>query len=302
MASALEDSSASEQPRFGTVVMNDGSVMKIAVDVRSCDRSNPRRTVEASQAASLKALRDSVKAVLHTKQDDVTLNILMYVIYNEPVSIYRVAKAVPYYTSLTYKKANRLLRDGLIRQAPAGASKDHRCRRLFESTVKGLLVGWDLGYLDDSEIYRCLKSKWAIGDEEFSKLRHVFKLIPGIVSARDTAVLQDTFVLAAAATAYESCKPKSTAGTLLEQDEGKKYASRYVLGKALRRLPRGRTVAFSSDKYAISYELDKGRTYVYECALCDRKCSMAEVSPRSPKCDLLNRLLSSFSVQASPGS
>lgn len=243
-----------------------------------------------AQVTSLKALRSAVHAIFNAKYDDVSLNILGYVINNEPVSVYRVAKTVPYTFSLTYKKANRLMREGLVRQVSVGDVKDRRCRRLVESTVKGLLTSWNLGYMDDRELLESLRRKWGVGVDHFPKLDRVFKLLPTVASEKDTAVFQNLWVLAAAVAAYDESRPV--------QEDTAKYASKYALAKALKKVCRGKTVLFASDDYAISYEPEWGRTYIYNCALCDRDCAMMEVSPRTPKCDTLNDLLSSFSLRA----
>lgn len=301
MESASTGSQATEQRRFGSVAMNDGSVMKVALDDDGHPRVQSNRAIEPAQIASLKALRSSVKSILCTKQDDVALNILMYIISNEPVSVYRVAKTVPYNFSLTYKKANRLLREGLIRPIPAVDSKDRRCRRLFESTVKGLLTGWNLGYMDDRELLESLMKKWGIGSEGLSKLEYVFNSLPRIVSEKDTAILQDLPALAAAVADSADARPAPKRPRPGDVDaDGEKYASRYVLAHALKRVCRGSIVVFASAGYTISYEPEMGRTFIYDCTLCDRDCSMTEVSPRSPKCKALNDLLGSFSLQSSP--
>lgn len=300
-AMACAESPAVKEARFVTVTMSDGSVMKAAVDGDGCTQAQASKVGATPQIASMKALQSSVRSILGGKQDDVALNILMYVINNEPVSVYRVAKTVPYNFSLTYKKANKLLREGLVRQIPAADSKDHRCRRLFESTVKGLLTAWNQGYMEDREVYESLKKKWSIGAEDLSKLDHVFKLLPSMVSGGDTAIFQDLFLLAAAASDYENCRMGTKNGQPPEVDaEAKRYASRYVLAKALKKVSSGRMVVFASADYAISYEADLGKTFVYNCSLCDRCCCMTEVPPRSQKCDALEELLTSFSLRTDP--
>ena len=301
MASACERSAATEETRFVTVTMSDGSVMKAVVDEDGSVLARVRKASRAGQIAPLRTLRESIRSVLNTKQDDVALNVLMYVINNEPLSMYRVAKTVPYNFSLTYKKANRLLREGLIRHIPSD-SRDRRCRRLFESTVKGLLTAWNCGYMDDSEVYECLRKKWHVGIEELSKFENVFKLIPDAISDKDTAVLQDLSVLAAAVTAYENCRAGTRNGRPSAEEEGqaKAYASRYVLANAVKRVSPGRIVVFASDDYTISYEPDRGKTFVYSCALCDRGCLMTEVPTRTPKCGHLEGILASFSLSAGP--
>ena len=283
------------------MTMSDGSVMKAAVDEDGSIRASVQKATGARQIAPLKTLQGSVRSILSAKQDDVALNVLMYVINNEPLSMYRVAKTVPYNFSLTYKKANRLLREGLIRHIPSD-SRDRRCRRLFESTVKGLLTAWNCGYMDDSEVYECLRKKWHVGVEELSKFEGVFKLIPDVISDRDAAILQDLSLLAAAVTAHDSCRAGSRNGRPSVEDEAqaKRYASRYVLANAVKRVSPGRMVVFSSGDYTISYEPDRGKTFVYSCALCDRGCFMTEVPPRTPKCGTLEDILGSFSLSAGP--
>lgn len=301
MASICEQSPTAGQARFVTVTMSDGSVVKAVVDEDGCTQARPGKVAGAAQVPSLKTLLTSVRSIFKTKQDDSSLNILMYVINNEPVSIYRVAKTVPYNISLTYKKANKLLSEGLVRQVPVVDSKDHRCKRLFESTVKGLLTAWNLGYMEDRNVYESLMKKWKIGAEDLSKLGRVFKLLPSVISDKDTAVLQDLSVLTAAASAFESCRTGAADGQPSEGEaECKKYASRYVLANTLKKVSSGRIVVFASPDYAISYEVDLGKTFVYNCNLCDRRCCMTEVPPRSPKCDALEELLASFSLRASP--
>ena len=293
-------STSAEQARFVTLMMNDGSVMKVAVDEYGSSPARVRRADGAAQDASLKTLRESIRVMFRAKVDDVALNILVYVINNEPVSVYRVAKTVPYNFSLTYKKANRLLNEGLIRQVPANDPKDHRCKRLIESTVKGLLTSWNLGYLDDHEMLDSLTKKWGVGPDVLSKLDCVFKSLPGAVSDRDTAVFQDLSVLSTAVAVCNGPRPGQGAPHGEEEDKAEKYASRYVLARALGRVSPGCIAVFSTGDYTISYEPEWGRTFVYNCSLCSRSCSMIEVSPRSQKCKALAQVLSSYSVQASP--
>lgn len=299
MASALEGPAAAEQTRFITATMSDGTVMKVAVDGAGATPASLRKVQTAAQIPSLKTLRDSVGAILGSKHDDVALNVLMYVINNEPVSMYRVAKVVPYNSSLTYKKANKLLREGLLRQIPVNDPKDHRCRRLFESTVKGLLTGWNLGYMDDNELLGPLRRKWDIGIEELSKFDAVFRLMPSVATERDTAVFEDLSVLAGAVATHRGCE-SAMERSAERGPHVSRYPSRYVLAQALKKACQDRTVIFASREYSVSYEPEWGRTYIYNCSLCDRECSMTEVSPRSPKCRTLNRLLSPFSLHTTP--
>ena len=300
MASACDIPSAAGRQRFVIATMSDGTVMKVPV---SEEVLSPARggLEEAAQVTCLKTLRNAVRAIFNAKYDDVALNILGYVINNEPVSIYRVAKTVPYTFSLTYKKANRLIHEGLVRQVPAGEVKDRRCRRLVESTVKGLLTSWNLGYMDDRELLESLGRKWGVDAGHFPKLDRLFKVLPAVASEEDTAVFQDLWVLAAAVAAYEDNRLAQE--DALRPDEGPqdgRCASRYVLAQALKKVCKGSTVVFASEDYAISYEPGLGRTYIYSCALCDKGCAMTEVSPRFPKCEILNDLLTSFSLRAAP--
>lgn len=279
--------------------MSDGTLMKVPMnEVLSPAREGAE---EAAQITCLKALRNAVHVIFSAKYDDVALNILAYVINNEPVSIYRVAKTVPYTFSLTYKKANRLIHEGLVRPGPASEIKDRRCRRLVESTVKGLLTSWNLGYMDDRELLESLGRKWGVDADHFPKLDRFFRLLPAVASEKDTAVFQDLWVLAAAVAAYEGSRPARE--DVRRSDEGLQdggCASRYVLAQALKKVCKGNTVVFASEDYAISYEPEWGRTYIYSCALCDKGCAMTEVSPRFPKCEILNDLLTSFALRTTP--
>ena len=262
MASACDTPSAAGRQRFVIATMSDGTVMKVPVseEVLSSAKGGME---EATQVASLKTLRNAVHSIFNAKYDDVALNILGYVINNEPVSIYRVAKTVPYTFSLTYKKANKMIQEGLVRRVPASDAKDHRSRRLVESTVKGLLTSWNLGYMDDRELRESRGRKWGVDADRFPKLDRVFKLLPTVASERDTAVFQDLWVLAAAVAAYDESRPaREDARRSDEGPQTGRCASRYALAQALKRVCKGRTVVFASEDYAISYEPEWGRTYI----------------------------------------
>ncbi len=47
--------------------------------------------------------------------DDTTRELLAYIIYNEPITLYRISKNTRFAISTVYKKAKRMLQYGLIR-------------------------------------------------------------------------------------------------------------------------------------------------------------------------------------------
>ncbi|ADN51454.1 hypothetical protein Vdis_2085 [Vulcanisaeta distributa DSM 14429] len=222
--------------------------------------------------------------------DDTTRELLAYIIYNEPITLYRISKNTRFAISTVYKKAKRMLQYGLIR--PLNISDTNSERGIYVSTVKGLLVCLALNCVDDeSIIFSKLCQKWHLRSYCCQRIMKIISVLPALMSI-DSGIMRMID------------DPKTVMMMILEHRDQLKSLVRYdllndVINMAMhylisRLIIDGGIITKSSilignDKFVISIGLD-GNAYVYMCTLCGKSCIGMQFSVNYHDCVLLHEI------------
>ncbi|MCL4344035.1 MAG: hypothetical protein M1291_03655 [Thaumarchaeota archaeon] len=246
-----------------------------------------------------KEIKNSVHELVSIEFDKAMLDILAYVIVNEPASLYRATRESPYSISLVYKKAKKMVNLGLIRPVSGDVSSDKRSRHLYISTVRGLLVCMSFNCTDKKTFISRISSKWNLKTKsDLYKLLPVFRLLPYVITQNDVTVLEDPNLLMLNIIdnkQYEGLKPIGT----LSIKEAQKAAMRCLVGEVLSRTLGGdktiketticdaNSTVIAQKNGLLRFDPDKKSIFVYSCDMCDEGCCMVSIPVNDNSCKLL---------------
>lgn len=244
-------------------------------------------------------IKNSVHELTSIEFDKAMLDILAYVIINEPASLYRATRESPYSISLVYKKAKKMVNLGLIRPVSGDISSDKRSRHLYVSTVRGLLVCMSFNCADRKTFILRLSSKWNLKTKsDLYKLLPVFRLLPYVITQNDVTVLEDPNLLMLNiidSKQYDGLKPISASSI----KEAQKAAMRCLVGEALSRILGGdknikettfcntNGTVIGTKNGLVRFDPDKKSIFVYSCDMCDEGCCMVSIPVNDSNCKLL---------------
>lgn len=129
-------------------------------------------------ALMIQGLRHQLRDLLGIGLDEYSRLVLSRIIQREPVTLYRVTRETMLNFSTIYKKASRLLVNGLIRQ-----SQTKTRGNLYEATVKGYLVCLSAACLEDHVVLSKIKHRWGLGHFDQRALLHFLTTIVAVLRA-----------------------------------------------------------------------------------------------------------------------
>ncbi|MGC8607134.1 MAG: hypothetical protein ACP5GZ_09200 [Vulcanisaeta sp.] len=227
---------------------------------------------------------------LNMDVDDTMKELLTYIIYNEPITLYRVSKNTRFAISTVYKKARKMMQYGLIR--PLNGYGSNNEKYIYESTVKGLLTCLALNCIGDSSIILSkICRKWRLRNYCCQRIMKIMKALMIMLNLNNDMikVIED---------------PKTIMISILEhRDQLRHFLSNDELNDTIniathylisRLIIDGNIVTKSSllvgnEKFVVSIDLD-GNMYVYMCKLCEKSCMNVPIPYGSCKCILFNEI------------
>lgn len=243
-----------------------------------------------------KEIKNSIRELVNIEFDRVMLDILAYVIINEPASLYRATRESPYSISLVYKKAKKMVNLGLIKQISSGAGSDKRSRHFYISTVRGLLVCFSFNCTDTKTFISRLSARWNLKtNKDLYSLLPVFRLLPYVITQNDVTVLENSNLLMLNiidSKQYEGLNSLSNSSV----KEAQRAAMRCLVGEVLNRvLKDDKGMSFCKDDSTIigtknglvKFDPDKKSIFIYSCEMCNKGCCMVSIPIDDSSCKLL---------------
>lgn len=237
-----------------------------------------------------KIIAKGASPLISKKYDKALLDILAYVLQHGPTTIYRAARDLPYSISLTYKKANRMLEEGLIKKV-----QEEYNRTLYEPTAKGILTCLVYGCLDEAFLVERLMQRWGLSGISPRALVPIFRVLPYVIRPSDITLLEDPKLLSMAI--LSDGKKLDQLGPEVAR-EAKVAALRTLMGEFFNMLincepkvSEGSTEAgliISSEDFTIHVDPANRSVFVYNCRRCKSNCSMVSFSFDSPNCKYLS--------------
>jgi|GEM_PF-630650 predicted transcriptional regulator len=255
-----------------------------------------------------KEIKSSIHELVDIEFDKVMLDILAYVILNEPASLYRATRESPYSISLVYKKAKKMVNLGLIKKISSEAGSDRRSKHLYISTVKGLLVCFSFNCTDKKTFVSRLSAKWNLKtNKDLYSLLPVFKLLPYVITQNDVTVLENPSLLMLNIIdnkQYEGLNPISDSNI----KEAQKAAMRCLVGEILNRIIKDdkeiketnicvdEGTLIGTRNGVVRFDPDKKSIFVYSCEMCKKGCCMVSIPINDSSCKLLLDLKSKIEL------
>jgi len=240
-------------------------------------------------------IKNSMRELVTIDFDKAMLDILSYVVVNEPVSLYRATRVSPYSISLVYKKAKKMVNLGLIKAVTGNINQDRRSRHLYISTVKGLLVCMSFKCIDKKTFISRLSTKWNIKTRnDLYKLLPVFRLLPYVITQNDVTVLEDLNLLMLNILDYKQYQNIKLSDESVK--EAQRIALRCLIGEILNRVINNdkniyeKATIIGTRDGLIKFDPEKKSVFVYSCDMCNRGCCMVSVPLTDSECKLLKDL------------
>ncbi len=189
-------------------------------------------------------LRLKLRSFLGLDLDKAICDMLAFIITNEPTTLYRISKSTSYGISTVYKKARKMLKDGLIKCAYSGEAG---C--LYEATVKGLLACLSYSCLDDTLVLRKLHLRW----HKFvlNGLALVIALLPNALGREDVGMLENNGYVIERVKSFINLRPDDV--------------QKAIIGIRGLRLLRGNGFLLS---------ICDSDIIIVNCMLCEKRCFM----------------------------
>ena len=222
--------------------------------------------------------------------DDTIKELLTYIVYNEPTTLYRISKNTRFAISTVYKKAKRMIQYGLIR--PLNIDRINNEKSAYVLTVKGLLTCLALNCINDKDmVINKICKKWQLRSYCCQRIAGIIRVLPMLISIDGgiMRVLDD---------------PKAIMISILEHRDQLRPLINYelfndVINTAIhylisRLIIDGGVITKSSilignDKFVVNISLD-GIAYIYMCKLCGKSCAGMKIMVHDAKCVLLNEI------------
>ena len=222
--------------------------------------------------------------------DDIIKELLTYIIYNEPITLYRISKSTKFAISTVYKKAKRMIQYGLIK--PLNIDGDNSERSMYVSTVKGLLTCLALNCVSDRNmVINKICQRWRLRSYCCQRIAGIIRVLPMLIGI-DSGIMR----------ALDD--PKAIMISILEHRDQLRPLINYelfndIINTAIhylisRLIIDGGIITKSSilignDKFVINIGLD-GIAYIYTCRLCGKSCAGMKIMVQDAKCVLLNEI------------
>ncbi|WP_054857107.1 hypothetical protein [Vulcanisaeta sp. JCM 16159] len=247
-----------------------------------------RSVINDEHVNTIRLLRQRLQTEMDI--DDTIKDLLAYIIYNEPVTLYRISKNTRFAISTVYKKARKMIQYGLIRSLSIGEVNSER--NIYVSTVKGLLTCLALDCVDDEDmIFNKLCQKWHLRSYCCQRVMKIINVLPALISIDGNImrVIDD---------------PRTVMMVILERKDQLKSLIKYdilndVINMAMhylinRLIIDGGIITKSSilignDKFVVNIGLD-GNAYVYMCRLCGKSCMGMKILSDCHDCVLLREI------------
>lgn len=221
--------------------------------------------------------------------DYVIKELLAYIIYNEPITLYRISRSTRFAISTVYKKAKKMVQYGLIR--PLGNDKINNERCVYISTVKGLLTCLALNCINDrSMIINKLCQKWRLRSYCCRRITSIINILPILMNIDDRTmrVLDDPKAIMILILEH-----RDQLRTLISYElfnEAIDVAMHYLINKLIvDDVVMKSSALISNDKFVISINPDD-TAYVYACKLCERSCTGVKISVNDVTCTLSSKI------------
>ena len=222
--------------------------------------------------------------------DDTIKELLTYIVYNEPITLYRISKSTKFAISTVYKKAKRMIQYGLIR--PLNIDGDNSERSVYVSTVKGLLTCLALNCVSDRNmVINKICQRWRLRSYCCQRIAGIIRVLPMLISI-DSGIMR----------ALDD--PKAIMISILEHRDQLRPLINYelfndIINTAIhylisRLIIDGGVITKSSilvgnDKFVINIGLD-GDAYIYACRLCGKSCAGIRMPVNDVKCTLIKEI------------
>lgn len=221
--------------------------------------------------------------------DDTIKELLAYIIYNEPITLYKISKNTKFAISTVYKKAKRMVQYGLIKPLSIYGTSNERCT--YVSTVKGLLTCLTLNCIDDRNIIiNKLCQKWRLRNYCCQRIVSIVRVLPMLMSI-DNGVMR--MIDDSKAIMVSILEHKDQLKLLINDHElfndVINTAMHYLISRLI--IDGGiitkSSILIGNEKFVVNLSLD-GTAYVYTCRLCGKLCAGMRISVHDTKCVLLN--------------
>ncbi len=220
--------------------------------------------------------------------DDTIRELLTYIIYNEPITLYRISKNTRFAVSTIYKKARRMIQYGLIRSLNNDELNGERC--VYVSTVKGLLTCLAINCVDDPGIIISkLCQRWHLKNYCCQRVVKVLRVLPVLLGIDDDALrmIEDPRAIMISILEHRDQLRKSLNPDLL--DDVINTATHYLISRLIidSNITTKSSLLVGNEGFVISVDLN-GSTYVYLCKLCEKSCMNITIPSSSHGCALFH--------------
>ncbi|WP_084019942.1 hypothetical protein [Vulcanisaeta thermophila] len=223
-------------------------------------------------------LRNEIKHIINVDFDKAMNDILAYIILHEPVSLYKITRDTPYGISSVYKKAKRMINDGLIKSSLNHNISDKRCRNLYEATVKGILTCMAYKCLDDEVLLNKLRIKWQLKTFCSQRIVSILKLLPQIIKiSNDSEVIENPRALMVLILTFAS-DHAHTKNLEMNQVIRDAYAAAlyYIINRLILDKSLNDEVIIGHKDFLIGMDSNRGRVIIYSCKLCNKNCFLID--------------------------
>lgn len=247
----------------------------------------PHAVRENAKQTFLSEMREAIRKSSRS-YDPIALEILTYVIHYEPVSLYRITRMLPYGISSIYKKAKRLLKDGLIRSFTIEKPEDKRSKSIYKATVKGIFTCWAYGCLKNNEFTARLMYRWKIDENELKWLNSFLSELPKVINPNDVTILESPTIMAMAVL--------MSSENASEDRSLQKEIAKYIISKLGPKAAElnDEDIVLGSKEYFVGINNSERIVHLYACLGCSKFCSMITVPVDELKCKYLCSIIEKF--------
>ena len=222
--------------------------------------------------------------------DDTIRELLTYIVYNEPITLYRISKNTRFAISTVYKKAKRMVQYGLIR--PLSINGTNNEKGVYVLTVKGLLTCLALNCAGDKNvIISKICQKWRLRSYCCQRIISIIHVLPILIRV-DGGIMR--MLDDPKAIMISILEHKDQLRLLIDHElfnEVINIAMHYLISRLV--IDSGvitkSSILIGNDKFVVNISLD-GIAYIYSCKLCGKSCTGMKILVHDARCALLNEI------------
>ncbi|WP_054844476.1 hypothetical protein [Vulcanisaeta souniana] len=222
--------------------------------------------------------------------DDTIKELLTYIIYNEPITLYRISKNTRFAVSTIYKKAKRMIQYGLIRPLNDDEFGGERC--VYVSTVKGLLTCLAINCIDDPGIVISrLCQRWHLKSYCCQRAMKILSVMPVLLGIDSNALrmIEDPRAIMISILEHRDQLRKSLNPDLL--DDVINTATHYLISRLIidSDITTKSSLLVGNERFVVNIDIN-GSAYVYVCKLCEKSCMNITIPSDSNGCALFHEI------------